>query len=106
MQHGDWKPEQQRLYCAATVDTTAGDRRDSNGVTVPMLFERPDASACSTSAVTIVDVFATFGGAGRESNETTAKMDLEAWQRRSVFKGACARSSAPRGSTSSMKRVP
>jgi hypothetical protein len=33
-----------------------------------------------------VDVGATFGGAGRESNETTAKMNLDAWQRHPVFR--------------------
>jgi hypothetical protein len=86
LQHGDRKPEQQRLYCAAPVDTTAGELRGPSGDTTPMLFERPNASACLTPAVTIVDVGATFGGAGRESNETTAKMNLDAWQRRAVFR--------------------
>jgi hypothetical protein len=85
MQHGDRKPEQQRLYCAAPIDPTAGDLRGSGDDTTLMLFERPHASACPTSAVTIVDVGATFGGAGHESRDTTAKMNLEEWQRRSVF---------------------
>jgi hypothetical protein len=93
LQHGDRKPEQQRLYCAAPVDTTAGAFGAASGDTSPMLFERPDAFACPTPAVTIVDVGATFGGAGRESNPTTAKMNLDAWRRRPVFKdtgsGAC-----------------
>ena len=53
-----------------------------------VLFENPGASACPTPAVTIVDVGATFGGAGRTSNDTTAKMDLEVWQRKPVFKDA------------------
>jgi hypothetical protein len=85
MQHGDRKSEQQRLYCAATISTTAGDLRASGTDTAPLLFERPNASACPTSAVTIVDTGATFDGAGRESNGTTAKMNLDAWRRRSVF---------------------
>jgi hypothetical protein len=85
MQHGDRKAEQQRLYCAASVDTTAGEVRAPAGDTTLMLFERPEASACPSPAVTIVDVGATFGGAGRASNETTAKMNLDAWQQHSVF---------------------
>jgi hypothetical protein len=88
MQHGDRKPEQQRLYCAAPVNETAGELRAPRGDTTLMLFERPDASACPASAVTIVDVGATFGGAGRASKGTTAKMNLEAWQRRLVFRDA------------------
>jgi len=87
IQHGDRKSEQQRLYCAAPVDTAAGERRGS-GDTTAMLFERPNASACLAPAVTIVDVGATFGGAGRESNPTTAKMNLGAWERQSVFRDA------------------
>jgi hypothetical protein len=86
MQHGDRKSEQQRLYCAGAVNTTAGVLSAASGDAPPMLFERPDVSACPTSAVTIVDVGATFGGAGRESRPATAKMNLEAWQRRPVFR--------------------
>jgi hypothetical protein len=86
MQHGDRKSEQQRVYCAGAVDTTAGVVRTANGDAPTMLFERPDVSTCPTSAVTIVDVGATFGGAGRESRPATAKMNLEAWQRRPVFR--------------------
>jgi hypothetical protein len=88
MQHGDRKPEQQRLYCASAVDTTAGVLGATSGNTPPLLLERPDASACPTPAVTIVDLGATFGGAGRESRPATAKMNLEAWQRRPVFRDA------------------
>jgi hypothetical protein len=88
MQHGDRKPEQQRVYCAGAVDTTAGALAASSGDRPAMLLERPDASACPTSAVTIVDVGATFGGAGRGSRPATAKMNLEAWQRRRVFRNA------------------
>jgi|SRR5262245_61716141 len=34
----------------------------------------------------IVDVGATFGGAGRTSSALTASMNLEAWRRHSVFR--------------------
>lgn len=88
IQHGDRKPEQQRLYCAAPIATAAGDLLSRGDDPTAMLFERADAKACPTPAVTIVDVGATFGGAGRESNDTTAKMNLDAWQRHPVFSDA------------------
>jgi len=41
----------------------------------------------------IVDVGATFGGGGRTSSDVTAKMNLNAWRSKTVFKdaddGAC-----------------
>jgi hypothetical protein len=93
MEHGDRKAEQQRLYCAAPIDSRAGDLRTVSGDTASTLLERPDASACPTAAVTIVDVGATFGGAGRASSDTTAKMNFDEWRRKLVFKdtgrGAC-----------------
>jgi hypothetical protein len=88
MQHGDRKPEQQRLYCAGAVNNIAGVLGAASGNTPPMLLEQPDASACPTPAVTVVDLGATFGGAGRESRSATAAMNLEAWQRRRVFRDA------------------
>jgi hypothetical protein len=33
----------------------------------------------------VVDIGATFGGAGRTSSNETAKMDLDAWRSKSVF---------------------
>jgi hypothetical protein len=87
MQHGDRKAEQQRLYCDA-VNATAGELRAAGADLIPMLFERPNATACLAPEVTILDVGATFGGAGHGSNGTTAKMNLEAWQREPVFKNA------------------
>ena len=87
IQHGDRKPEQQALYCDAPVDVTAGKRETSKVRDMgPVLLERPDASACPKAAVVIVDVGATFGGAGRTSNDETAKMDLDAWRGKTVFK--------------------
>jgi hypothetical protein len=88
MQHGDRKPEQQRLYCAAPVDATGGEPRATGADTPRMLFERPDNSLCLAPVATIVDVGATFGGAGHGSSATTAKMNVEAWRRESVFKDA------------------
>ncbi|MGE5833747.1 MAG: hypothetical protein ACM4AI_04665 [Acidobacteriota bacterium] len=88
MQHGDRKPEQQRLYCAGAVSMTAGELRDPAGGTTLLLVERPGASACPTSAVTIADAGATFGGAGRLSSSTTATMNRDAWQRKPVFRDA------------------
>ena len=94
MQHGDRKPEQQMLYCDAPVDVTAGKREASKvRDTGAVLLERPDASTCPKAAVVIVDVGATFGGAGRTSSNETAKMDLDEWRGKTVFKpegdGAC-----------------
>ena len=93
LQHGDRKPEQQALYCLDPVDLTAGEvRQPGDGDSHEMLFERAGSSACPRPAVTIVDVGATFGGAGRTSSGTTAKMHLESWRKKSVFErgdGAC-----------------
>jgi len=87
MQHGDRKPEQQVLYCDAPVDTAAGARETSKAPdTAAILLERPDRSACRQAAAVLVDVGATFGGAGRTSSNETAKMDLEAWRSNTVFR--------------------
>jgi hypothetical protein len=86
LQHGDRKPEQQALFCPDAVDLTAGEvRQQGNGDSHDMLFERAGASACPRAAVIIVDAGATFGGAGRTSNGTSAKMNLESWRRKTVF---------------------
>ena len=94
MQHGDRKPEQQVLYCDEPVDMAAGERTTSKARGAPAIFvERPGSSACPGSAVAIVDVGATFGGAGHTSSNETAKMDLDAWRNKTVFQegvnGAC-----------------
>ena len=86
LQHGDRKPEQQALYCQDPPDLSAGEvRTPGNGDTHEMLFERPGARACAQPVVAIVDVGATFGGAGRTSNAVTAKMNLESWSKKPVF---------------------
>jgi hypothetical protein len=88
VQHGDRKSPQQRLYCDAPVDTAAGNAIAARRDTTPTLIEHTDGSACATPAVTIADVGATFGGAGRTSNDTTATMNLDEWQRKRVFADA------------------
>jgi hypothetical protein len=92
VQHGDRKPEQQMLYCDGPVDISAGEiskGRDAASI----LLERPGSSACRQPAVVVVDVGATFGGAGRTSSNETAKMDLDAWRSKTIFQegdgGAC-----------------
>ena len=89
IQHGDRKPEQQRLECRGALDTSAGDAQplkgDDGGASV--FFERPDGSACSEPVIALQDIGATFGGAGRMS-KSTAKMNLKAWTNRPVFKPA------------------
>ena len=87
IQHGDRKPEQQRLECRGALDQSAGDAKPVGGDDSErsVFFERPDGSACSEPVVAIQDIGATFGGAGRTS-KSTAKMNLKAWTNRPVFK--------------------
>ena len=95
IQHGDRKPEQQRLECRGALDPRAGDARPlkDRDDGAPVFFERPDASACSEPVIALQDIGATFGGAGRMSKASTAKMNLKAWTNRPVFKPAKASSS-------------
>jgi len=87
IQHGDRKPEQQSLYCESPLDLAAGQTepldKDSD---VLMLRESPDASACAKPVAMIQDFGATFGGAGRTSSEGGAKMNLEQWRSKKVFR--------------------
>jgi hypothetical protein len=89
IQHGDRKPEQQRLECRGALDLRAGDAHplggDDGGPSV--FFERPDGSACSEPVIAVQDIGATFGGAGRMS-KSNSKMNLKAWTNRLVFKPA------------------
>ena len=89
IQHGDRKPEQQRLECRGALDPSAGDAHPLGGDDggAPVFFERPDGSACSEPVIALQDIGATFGGAGRTS-KSTAKMNLKAWTNRPVFKPA------------------
>jgi hypothetical protein len=87
LQHGDRKPEQQALYCDGPVDEAAGARVTIGARNLPAVFrERSGAPACAQPAAVLVDVGATFGGAGRTSSNETAKMDLEAWRSKTVFR--------------------
>jgi hypothetical protein len=86
MQHGDRKPAQQALYCAGSVAASGGKTKPwTHDATHVLLIDRPDPPSCARPAVMIVDVGATFGGAGRTSNELSAKMDLAAWRHHQVF---------------------
>ena len=83
LQHGDRKPEQQRLSCTGALKADAGSIRqmDDN----PVFVETPGATACTSPAVSVQDLGATFGGAGSMSSESTAKMNLEEWAKKPVF---------------------
>lgn len=69
--HSDNKPEQQRLVC--------------DGVTVDQQTD-PFTTTCEASRVYIQDVGATFGGGGAFTNGRTAKMNLEEWSGKKVWK--------------------
>ncbi len=87
IQHGDRKPEQQRLECQGELNLRAGEARQLGGRDpgARVFFERPDGSACSEPVLALQDIGATFGGAGRTS-KASAKMNLEAWANRPIFK--------------------
>ncbi len=90
LQHGDRKPEQQRLSCGGPIDLAAGEihplvEDDAHGYHPPVFFEHAGATACPTPVVTVQDVGATLGGAGRTSNARTAKMNLKSWAAHRVF---------------------
>lgn len=95
VQHGDRKPSQQRLVCRAPLDLSAGDLHadDQDGsFHLPVLFERDGATACSDTAITVQDLGATFGGAGKMTPRSS-KINLPAWAAVPVFArtgpGAC-----------------
>ena len=86
MQHGDRKPEQQALYCDAELDMTAGATRRTTARNLgTVLVEQLASMACHRARVVLVDVGATFGGAGRLSSNGSATMNLGAWRGNSVF---------------------
>ena len=89
IQHGDRKPEQQRLECRGALDLQAGNTRPlaKDDGTAAVFFEGPDSSACTQPVIALQDIGATFGGAGRTS-KSSAKMNLKAWTERPVFKPA------------------
>src|SRR5436190_1959786 len=88
IQHGDRKPEQQRLECRGALDLRAGETRPLEGSTGEgVFFERADSPACSEPLIVVQDTGSTFGGAGRMS-KATSKMNLKAWTNRPIFKPA------------------
>jgi hypothetical protein len=92
LQHGDRKPEQQRLGCLGMLNLDAGefrargDEQERGG----LFLERPGTTACELSDVTLQDTGATFGGAGRTTSASTAKMNLKSWSSRQVFQPVAA----------------
>ncbi len=86
IQHGDRKRSQQRLVCRGRVQTDQGDVESTTEPSAPVLLERPGAHACGgEAAVTLQDIGATFGGAGKLSSNKTAKMNLKAWAAERIF---------------------
>jgi hypothetical protein len=84
LQHGDRKPEQQRLSCHGPLKLGAGSVRQMDEASV--FVENPGATACDTPAVSMQDLGATFGGAGKRTKGSTAKMNLDEWADKQVFK--------------------
>jgi len=84
LQHGDRKPEQQRLSCHSALKADAGSIREIDGE--PVFVENPGATACDSPMVSLQDLGATFGGAGKRTKGSTAKMNLESWSEKPVFK--------------------
>ena len=93
LQHGDRKPEQQRLSCQSALNFEAGDIRapTKDPANALVFFERAGTTACDTPDVSVQDIGATFGGAGRRTSAVTAKMNLKAWAARPVFHPASGR---------------
>ena len=52
IQHGDRKPEQQRLECRGALDPRAGELKD-RGNKGAVFFERADATACSEPVIAL-----------------------------------------------------
>lgn len=96
VQHGDRKPEQQRMVCRSDLDASAGDVRPLGGGDtatsgLPALFERAGSRACRAAVVTVQDLGATFGGSG---TMRSTKADLGAWSKRRVFRNPSGASQA------------
>ncbi len=97
VQHGDCKPEQQRLVCApgGAVRRTSGAVARSSRVG---LSQDADAEAeadgqeyaCRSPFALVDDLGATFGGAGAFTG-SGAKMSLSNWAKRPVFGPATSR---------------
>ena len=86
LQHGDRKPEQQRLSCHTALKADAGSVRQVDGSSA--FVENPGATACASPVVSMQDLGATFGGAGKRTKGSTAKMNLDEWADKQVFKSS------------------
>ncbi len=71
MQHSDNKPPQQRLTCH-NVDV---DQKT-----------QPPTTTCDQSVMLVQDLGATFGGGGWFTSNTSAKMNIETWSSKKVWK--------------------
>ncbi|HUK24277.1 MAG TPA: hypothetical protein VLV49_06840 [Terriglobales bacterium] len=88
MKHSDNKPPQQRLSC--------------NKVHVDQSSE-PFTTACDGPVMLVQDVGATFGGGGWFTGNRSAKMNLEAWSSKKLWKSAGTQGS-PKQCQASLKK--
>jgi hypothetical protein len=73
MQHSDNKPPQQRLVChKVNVDDKT----------------KPPTTTCDKSVMLVQDVGATFGGGGLFTSNNSAKMNLDVWSGKKLWKKA------------------
>jgi hypothetical protein len=73
MQHSDNKPPQQRLTChIVSVDGTT----------------QPPTTTCDQSIMLVQDIGATFGGGGLFTSNDSAKMNIEHWSGKNLWKNA------------------
>jgi hypothetical protein len=73
MQHSDNKPPQQRLTC---------DKVDVDGKT------QPPTTTCDHSIMLVQDVGASFGSGGLFTSNTSAKMNIENWSGKKLWRRA------------------
>ena len=97
VQHGDCKPEQQRLVCVpgGAVRLTSGATAMSSSARLSQDADADEEAdglkyACQSPFALVDDLGATFGGAGAFTG-SGAKMSLSNWAKKPVFEtgGAC-----------------
>jgi hypothetical protein len=88
MQHSDNKPPQQRLTChIVSVDGTT----------------QPPTTTCDQSIMLVQDIGATFGGGGLFTSNDTAKMNIEHWSGKNLWKNA-GTASAPHACQANLRK--
>jgi hypothetical protein len=88
MQHSDNKPPQQRLTChKAVVDSKT----------------QPPTTTCDKSVMLVQDVGATFGSGGWFTSNTSAKMNLDNWSGKNLWKKA-GTDGAPRACQAALRK--